>query len=352
MSSLRYEIGSYEFRPQTFLPRTLFDLITETRVNRPEVIMEEATKRRRREHLTINGRLTILAADHPARLVLRVGDDPLAMSNRWGLLARILRVLTIDEVDGVMATPDIMEELLIVNRLDKDYGGPGFLDRKVLLGCMNRGGLAGAVFELDDRMTAYTPERIEAMRLDGAKMMFRLDLADPASLSTIEYCVRAINDLHNRDIPVFLEALYIERKDGKLTPAKHADALIKVVGVASALGASSALTWLKIPYCEQFERVAQATTCPILMLGGESRGNPTGILEEFAAGMTAGASVRGALVGRNVTFPGKDDPRAVALAVCGVVHRGLSAAQAGERLAAVRGQEMERFTRLAAITRS
>lgn len=351
MSGMRYEIGGYEFPPQAFLPRRLFDLITEIRVTRPGVIMEEAATRRRRESLTTDGRLTILAGDHPARLVLRVGDDPMAMSERWGLLARILRVVTTDEIDGVMATPDIMEELLIVNRLDKEHGGPGFLDGKVLLGCMNRGGLAGATFELDDRMTAYTAERIEALRLDAAKMMFRLDLTDPASLATIEYCVKAINDCHDRGIPVFLEALYIERKDGKLTSVKHADALIKVVGVATALGASSTPTWLKIPYCEQFERVAQATTCPILMLGGESRGNPTGILEEFAAGMKAGASVRGALVGRNVTFPGKDDPRAVALAVSGIVHGGLSAPKAAERLAAVRGQEMERFNRLAAVTR-
>ena len=334
--------------PEGFFPRALFDRITEVRVTRPEAIEEEAATRRRRERLTTDGRLTILAADHPARMVLGVGGDPAAMGNRWGLLARILRVLTSDEFDGVMATPDIIEELLIVNRLDKELGGPGFLDHKVLLGCMNRGGLAGAVFELDDRMTGYTPERIAALRLDGAKMMFRLDPGDPASLWTIEYCVRAINECHGRGIPVFLEALYIERADGKPKAAKHADALIKVVSVATGLGASTALTWLKIPYCADYDRVARATTCPILMLGGEARGDPTGILEEFAAGIKAGASVRGALVGRNVTFPGRDDPRAVALAVTAIVHRGLSAAEAAAYLAEVRGREMDRFTRLAA----
>jgi len=346
VSGLRYAIGSYEFHPEEFFPRALFDQITETRVNRPEAIAAEAAARQRRETLTAEGRLVILAADHPARMVLGVGDDPTAMGNRWHLLARILRVITAAEFDGVMATPDIIEELLVVNHLEKRLGGQGFLDHRVLLGCMNRGGLSGAVFELDDRMTGYTPEGIAAMRLDGAKVMFRLDPAAPESLSTIDYCVGAINACHARGIPVFLEALYVERSGGKIKMVQEADALIKVVSVATGLGTSTALTWLKIPYCQGFDRVARATTCPILMLGGEARGDPTGILEEFAAGMRAGASVRGALVGRNVTFPGKDDPRAVALAVSGIVHGGLSAQEAADRLAEARGQEMDRFTRL------
>jgi len=344
----RYAIGTYAFHPEAFFPRDLFDRITDTRVTRPEVVAEEARLRQRRPRLTRDGRLTILAADHPARMVTAVDDDPLAMANRWTLLARILRVIAAEEFDGVMATPDILEELLIVNRLDKELGGPGFLDHKVLLGCMNRGGLAGSAFEMDDRMTAFTPEQIAGMRLDGAKVMFRLEPRERSSLDAMMYCVGAINACHSRGIPVFLEALMVEHVDGKYKTLKNAEALIKIVGVASGLGSTSALTWLKLPYCEGYERVAEATTCPILMLGGESRGDPTGILEEFAAGMRAGSTVRGALVGRNVTFPGKDDPRAVALAVDAIVHRGFSAEQAAGYLAEVRGRGMDRFTRLLA----
>ncbi len=346
MSKTQYALGTYRFDPEEFFPRVLFDRITEVRVSRPGVVEEEAHARRRRERLTTDGRLVILAADHPARMVLGVGDDPLAMGNRWRLLSRILRVVTSREVDGVMATPDIVEELLIVNRLDKEMGGPGFLDGKVILGCMNRGGLSGAAFEMDDRMTGYSPERIAALRLDGAKVMFRLEVTERASLDTIGYCVDAVNACHSRGIPVFLEALLVERVDGKYKAAKTAEALIKVVSVATGLGASSALTWLKIPYCDGYERVAEATTCPILMLGGESRGDPTGILEEFAAGMRAGSTVRGALVGRNVTFPGQDDPLSVALAVAAVVHRGFTAEEAAAYLSEVRGRGMDRFAKL------
>jgi len=333
------------FSPERYFPRALFDQITEIRVSRPEVIEDEAQGRRRRERLTPDGRLTILAADHPARMVLAAGGDPLAMANRWTLLARVLRVLTVGEFDGVMATPDVIEELLIINHLDKAAGGPGFLDHKVLLGCMNRGGLAGSAFELDDRMTAFTPQRIAALRMDGAKVMFRLDRRDPASAATISYCVEALNACHSLGLPVFLEPLPVERVGESYKVIKTADALMQIVSVASGLGTSSSRTWLKIPYCDGFERVAAATTCPILMLGGESRGDPAAVLAEFAAGMAAGSTVRGALVGRSVTYPGREDPRAVAEAVYAIVHRGVSAEAAVAELAQTRGRDLDRFSR-------
>lgn len=340
-----YEIDGYRFAPEEFLPERICDRIVEVRVSRPDLIKKAAQSRRRRRTLTRDGKLTILATDHPARMVTRVGDDPVAIGDRYGLLARLARVLTDPRFDGVMATPDIVEELLVLDYLLQEAGGPSFLDEKVILGCMNRGGLAGVSFEMDDRMTAYTACAIKEMGLDGAKLMFRLDPENPDSGKTIWYCVEAINELVDMEIPVFLEALMMQKADGKYKTLKQVEALMKVVSVASGLGKSSAYTWLKIPYCGGYEKVARATTCPILMLGGESTGDPTGILEEFAAGMRAGATVRGALVGRNVTFPGNDDPRAVAVAVSEIVHRGLDAGAATEVLMDTRGKDMGALTR-------
>ena len=114
-------------------------------------------------------------------------------------------------------------------------------------------------------------------------------------------------------------------------------------GRRRALGESSARTFLKISYTEGYERVARATTLPILMLGGPPRENPTSTLREFAAGMRAAANVRGVMVGRNVTFAPREDPRAVAAAVCGIVHEGLTAEESLHRLAAERGHEMDIF---------
>lgn len=340
-----YRIDGYRFAPEDFLPASICDRIVDVRAGHPEVVRKAAKSRKRRWALTRDGKLTILATDHPARMVTKVGDDPVAIGDRYGLLARVARVLTHPGFDGVMATPDIIEELLVLDYLVQEAGGPSFLDEKVILGCMNRGGLSGVSFEMDDRMTAYTVRAIKEMGLDGAKLMFRLDPDSADSGKTIWYCVEAINELVDLKIPVFLEALMVQKADGKYKAIKQAEALIKVVGVATGLGKSSAYTWLKIPYCEGYEKVARATTCPILMLGGESTGDPTGILEQFAAGMCAGATVRGALVGRNVTFPGDDDPRAVAAAVNEIVHRGLDAEAATKVLMDTRSKEMDAITR-------
>jgi hypothetical protein len=343
-----YSLGTYRFDLESFFPPSLFHAITDVRVRRPGVVAEEAAIRQRRDPLAPDGKLTILAADHPARGIVNVGSDPLAMGDRYQYLGRVLRVISSDEFDGVMATTDVVEELFIVNRLVKEAGGPGFLDGKAILGCMNRGGLAGTAFEMDDRFTSFTPGRIAALRLDAAKVMFRLADDEPRSLETIMGCVQAIRELNALGVTVFLEPLAVRQADGKWKTVKEAAAIIRVVNVASALGDSSLNVWLKIPYCEDYEKVARATTLPILMLGGESAGDPTGILQEFALGMQAGPNVRGALVGRNVIFPGLDDPLATAMAVQRVVHDGFDAAQAIDYLTENRGRDMDRLRRWAA----
>ena len=268
------------------------------------------------------------------------------MGNRHEYLARILRVATNPEFDGVMGTTDILEDLLIVDQLLVEKSGQSFLDKKVLLGCMNRGGLSGCSFEMDDRFTSFTTESIRRLRLDGAKMMFRLDPTDTRSLETIMACSRAITELNKYSIPAFVEAFSVERTETGYKTLKTADELIKTVSVATALGDSSRGIWLKIPYCEGFDRVAKATSCPILMLGGESLGDPTGILNEFSKGMVASQNVRGALVGRNVLFPGPEDPSAVAGAVSRIVHQNYSVDRATEQIAVVRGKEMDKLTRV------
>jgi hypothetical protein len=310
----RYTVEGYHFDLESFFPTSLFEAITDVRLLRPEVVAEEAAKRKRRDVLAPDGKLTILAADHPARRVTNVGGDPVAMGDRHQYLGRVLRVIASDEFDGVMGPTDIMEDLFIVSYLVREAGGPPFLDGKVMLGCMNRGGLAGTVFEMNDRFTSFTADSIAALRLDASKIMFRLA---------------------------------VQKTEGKWKTLKEPTALIKVVGVAAALGDSSLRLWLKIPYCEHFDQVARATTLPILMLGGEAAGDPTGILEEFATGMRAGTNVRGALVGRNVLFPGNDDPLATAMAVQRIVHEGASASEVVDHLVKSRGRNMDRFRRWA-----
>ena len=98
----------------------------------------------------------IIAADHPARGALRAGDRPLAMADRGDLLDRLCVALSRPGVNGVLGTPDVLEDLLLL----------GVLDGKVVIGSMNRGGLAGTAFEMDDRFTAYDAAEHRAVRVE------------------------------------------------------------------------------------------------------------------------------------------------------------------------------------------
>jgi len=313
------------FRANDFLSEKLLTRLTDIRVQDPGYAVRAAMSRDRRALLTVDGKLNILAADHPARRVTSVSGNPLGMADRHDYLARIVRVLMGRAVDGVMATMDIIEDLLILNDLS---GQDKFLKDKLLIASLNRGGLAGSSWEMNDPMTGASPAACAAWKLDGAKILMRICDEEPDSLKTMVASAVAINELNALGIPTFLEPLPVVKSDKGYKVVKTADALAKIVGVASALGDSSRYLWLKLPYCENYDVVARATTLPILLLGGESVGDPTAFLREIAAGMSAGANVRGALVGRNVLYPGDDDPLAVAEAVGGIVHQGWTVEQA------------------------
>ena len=303
-----------------FLPASALAKLTEVRVTDPECSLRAAKSRKRRSNLTLDGKLNILAADHPARRVTKVGDDPLRMADRQGYLARIVRVLQSDVVDGVMATMDVLEDLLILHHLIREGGGPGLLDDRLLIASLNRGGLAGTSWEMDDPITGASPATCAALKLDGDKLLMRLCDEETSSLETMLYCSTAVTEMNALGLPTFLEPLPVVKENNNYKVVKTAEALAKIVGVASALGDSSRYLWLKLPYCENYDVVAGATTLPILLLGGESVGDATPLLREIAAGLAAGPNVRGALVGRNVLYPGPEDPLVVAQAAGSIIH--------------------------------
>jgi DhnA family fructose-bisphosphate aldolase class Ia len=318
------------FVEKEFLSASALAKITEVRLADPECPVRTSKERKQRKSLAPDGKLNILATDHPARLVTKVGDDQLKMTDRHGYLARIVRVLQSDLVDGVMATMDVLEDLLILQYLIVESGGPAFLDSRLLIASLNRGGLAGAAWEIDDPITGSSAANCAAMGLDGAKLLLRICDEEIHSLNTLLYCARAITEMNALGLPTFLEPLPVVKSNDSYRVIKTAEALAKIVGVASALGDSSRYLWLKLPYCEKYEVVARATTLPILLLGGESVGDATPLLREIAAGMAAGSNVRGALVGRNVLYPGAEDPLAVAHAAGSIIHNNLNVERALE----------------------
>jgi hypothetical protein len=120
----------------------------------------KSRKKPSRKRLYQRGAL-ILAADHTARMNTEVGNNPYALLNRKELLSRIIRLLMTEYVDGVLVIPDVLDEILIANYILKERFGISLIDDKFIIASINRSGLKGSVFELDDKVTAYTPEDVK-----------------------------------------------------------------------------------------------------------------------------------------------------------------------------------------------
>jgi hypothetical protein len=271
--------------------------ILQTRVGAPGRIADLFAARRQPAGLTgETGRLMLVAADHPARGALRAGDDSLAMADRGRLLDRLALALSRPGVDGVLGTPDVLEDLVLM----------GALEGKVAIGSMNRGGLAGTVFEIDDRFTAYDAAAVERAGLQGGKMLLRIDPDDHATASTLAACAAAVSDLAARGLMAMVEPFLSHRVDGRVRNDLSAEAVVRSATVAAGLGSTSAHTWLKLPVIEEMEPVLAATTLPVLLLGGEVADDQDA---QFALWrkVLGQPQVRGMVVGRSLLYPPDDD---------------------------------------------
>ncbi len=294
------------------------DRVREVRATRPQAIREAAQTRRRGPRVAADGRLMLVAADHPARGALGVRSESRAMESRRSLLERLVEALSRPGVDGVLGSADILEDLLLL----------GALEGKAVFASMNRGGLLGSSFEMDDRFTAFDAETIEAMRFDGGKMLTRINPSDAGTVSTLEACGRAVSDLARRDLVAMIEPFMSERVDGRIKNDLTSDAVTLSMAIAGGLGASSAYTWLKIPVVDDMERVMEATTLPTLLLGGDPTAAPE---ETYAKWATAVAQpgVLGLVVGRALLYPQDGDVTQAVDTAVSLVHANVASLNAG-----------------------
>lgn len=270
----------------------ILKIVMEARVSRPD-LPREVLKARRQPTNWQERRLILVAADHPARRTVAAGTQPWAMANRGDLLRRLIRLLAQPFLDGVLATPDIMEELATLSHWGQTHGEEDVLAGKVLMGSMNRAGLSDTVFEFDDFLTSYDAKSLADSRIDAAKLLLRVNPESPESGNTIGYVAQAIRELSEHNLPVFVEPIPVPLST---------DNLVRLMGVASALGPTSRGRWLKVPMVDDFERVAAATTCPLVLLGGSSPGSGEELLAKVRQCASA-PNVRGLLMGRGILYP-------------------------------------------------
>jgi DhnA family fructose-bisphosphate aldolase class Ia len=195
----------------------------------------------------------------------------------------------------VLATADILEDLLLL----------GVLENKVVMGSMNRGGLAGAAFEMDDRFTGHRAEDIARLRFDAGKLLVRIDYDDPGSLTTLESTARAIDAMAAQRLPLFVEPFISRRADGRVRNDLSAEAVTRSVAIASGLGGTSAYTWLKLPVTDDpddMAEVLETSTLPVVLLGGEVGEDQEGAYERWRKALRL-PTVQGMVVGRSLLYP-------------------------------------------------
>ncbi len=246
-------------------------------------------------------RLVLLAADHRARGIVTVERyaDYVA-----GLAAAL------PFCDGILASAQPLADLVSAGHV-----APG--QRTYL--SINRTGLSGSVFELDDRLVA-TVERAAADGYDGVKLMTRIDRDDPHTAEALELLGQVLEESRECGLEALVEPLtWVGGAGGRID--RSVDGIIAAAVVAHDLGAPL----LKVPVPEAapgparvdtVRRVVGSVGVPVLFLGGPHTGDRAALLAEVADAMEGGGA--GLAIGR--TIYQDPDPAGMAKQVAELVH--------------------------------
>ncbi len=181
--------------------------------------------RTRRPLLADDGKLFIVAADHPARGALAVRDDGSAMADRYDLLERLVVALGGRASTASSGHPTCSRtSRSSVPSTARSSWAP-----------MNRGGLRGASFEFDDRYTAYSAQAIADAGLDFAKLLVRVALEDPGTAATLEATAKAVTEAAALRLPIMLEPFMSSWRDGSVVNDLSTDAVITSMAIAAGL---------------------------------------------------------------------------------------------------------------------
>jgi DhnA family fructose-bisphosphate aldolase class Ia len=241
----------------------------------------------------------ILAADHRARAVLTTEN----WAEFTGALARALPFC-----DGILATAEPLTSLAASGHVTA-------LHRTYL--SINRTGLAGSTFELDDRLVASVP-RAAADGWTGVKHMTRIDMEDPATAPALELLGKVLEQSRQEGLEALVEPLLWH--EGRVR--RDADAVVLAAVIAHDMGAPV----IKVPVPaansgadrqRAVARVVASVGVPVLFLGGpRTAAGRERVLDEVRDVMEGGGA--GMAMGR--TLYQDPDPAEMAGLVDALVH--------------------------------
>jgi DhnA family fructose-bisphosphate aldolase class Ia len=242
----------------------------------------------------------ILAADHRARGVVTT-------ENYEDYLTALAKALP--SCDGILATAQPLGDLVQTGHVTPQH-------RTYL--SLNRTGLAGSVFELDDRPVASVA-RAASDGWTGVKHMTRIDMADRLTAGALELLGRVLEQARAASLDALIEPLVW--RDGRV--ARETDSIVFAAVIAHDMGAPV----IKVPVPavmpglerqRAVARVVASVGVPVLFLGGPrvEAGRPP-VLEEVRDVMAGGGS--GMAIGRAVYQD--PDPAEMAGLVAALVHQ-------------------------------
>jgi hypothetical protein len=279
--------------------------LRESRARLPELVRNRHASRHRRTVAGRDGRLLLIEADAPAAANLAVGDDPVGLADRGEFLFRLTRALENPGVDGVIASVDVIDDLLLLE----------VLEDRLVIGSMTHGGLAGSVVALESRFTGYDADTVILSHLDGGKMNLPIDPLDVVSADSIEACGRAVTGLATGSVLALVAPSWCQRVGAGLVADLSPDALIRAVDVASGLGGRSPFSWLLVPPVDELDHVMAATTLPaLLLLGG------AGVDDPRLPGLLAVPGIRGLVLPGAMLYPPDGDVDTVIDSAVALVH--------------------------------
>jgi DhnA family fructose-bisphosphate aldolase class Ia len=254
----------------------------------------------------LKGPVLILAADHRARGVItmeRYRDYVTALG------------AALEHCDGILASAQPLSDLV-------ESGAVTGRHRTYL--SINRTGLAGSVFELDDRLVASV-SRAAADGWTGIKHMTRIDHGDDRTAAALELLGRVLEESRAVGLEALIES--VPWRNGRL--ANDVESIIAAAVIAHDLGAPV----LKVPVPDAppgearqqaVARVVDAVGVPVLFLGGPRPGESDSlegavrstVLQQVTDVMVAGGA--GMAIGR-VLYQ-DPDPALMARQVADAVH--------------------------------
>jgi DhnA family fructose-bisphosphate aldolase class Ia len=248
----------------------------------------------------------ILAADHRARGVLTVENYDRYVESISNAMSAC---------DGILASMQPLRDLMERGSVRPTH--------KTYLS-INRAGLAGSAFELDDRLVASVDSARQS-GVTGVKHMVRIDMSDRLTAPALELLGKVLEGARSAGLDAMIEAL--SWRDGRV--ARDTESVIFAAVVAHDIGAP--LLKVPVPHAqpgnervEAVARVVESVGVPVLFLGGprppegETKDVSSvrdGVLCEVRDAVEGGAA--GVAIGRVVIED--PDPAHMAAAVAGAL---------------------------------